>query len=138
MGRTFQLNNSSGRRRRPASPVIVPFDNPQGVGVCDGCGAVVNYTILQPLYHYAGTPRGGPNAPMYGPGGGPGGPLVPTGLKMCPSCQDVPNGQFSPQVLGPDPVPLDDPRPEQPTVFYILTENNNIIATEDDAPLEWT
>jgi len=138
MGRTFQLNNSSGRRRRPASPVIVPFDNPQGVGVCDGCGAVVAYPLLQQLHHYAGTPRGGPNTPMYGPGGGPGGPLVPTGLKMCPSCQDVPNGQFSPQVLGPDPVPLAEPRPEAPTVFWILTQDNNVLSTEDEEPLEWT
>ena len=138
MGRTFQLNRPVMRRRRPASPVIVPFDNPQGVGACDGCAAIVAYPLLRELYQYAGTPRGGPSTAMYGPGGGPGGPLVPTGLKMCPSCQDVPNGQFSPQVLGPDPIPLDDPRPDYPTSFNILTENGLAIATEDDEPLEWT
>ena len=136
MGRSFRLSPPTSRRRRPASPVVVPADNPQGVGACDGCGAIVAYPRLVELYHYAGTPR--PSSPMYGPGGGPGGPLVPTGLKMCPSCQDVPNGQFSPQVLGPDPVPLPNPRPDFQNPFYILTENNNIIATEDDDPLEWT
>jgi hypothetical protein len=98
----------------------------------------VAYPLLRELYQYSGTPRGGPGVNMCGPGGGPGGPLVPTGLKMCPSCQDVPNGQFSPQVLGPDPIPLDQPRPDYQNPFYILTENNAILATEDEDPIDWS
>ena len=123
--RTFQLNRPERQRRAP-SPVRVPFDNPQGVGVCDGCAAVVAFPDLRPLYHYAGTPRGGP-----------GGPLVPTGLKVCLSCNDRPNGQFMPQVLGPDPIPLVGARPENPTVFYLMTENQAILTTETGDELMW-
>ena len=134
--RTFPLNRPERRFRKP-SPVRVDPNNPQGVGVCDGCGAVVAFPDLRELYQYGGTPRGGPNTPMCGPGGGPGGPIVPTGLKMCPSCQDVPNGQFQPQTLGPDPIPLVGARPEQPTDFYLLTENQNVLTTEDGDEIMW-
>lgn len=134
--RTFQLNRPQRTKRRP-SPVIVDPNNPQGVGACDGCGAIVAFPDLRPLYQYAGTPRGGVNVNMCGPGGGPGGPMVPTGLKMCPSCYDVPNAQFMPQVLGPDPIPLVDARPEIATPFYLLTENNAVLTTENGDEIMW-
>lgn len=105
------------RRRPPASPVHVNPNDPQGVGRCDGCDRIVPYPLLKPLYAFAGTPRQPGSTPltathMFGPGGGPGGGLYNTGLRMCPACQDTPNPQFAPQVLGPDPVPLEFPRPD--------------------------
>jgi len=108
-----QVQRKINRIRPPASPVRVDPENPQGVAVCDGCARVVPYPSLRPLFQYAGTPRPDTREWFCGPGGGPGGPLMDTGLRVCPACYDVPHPQYAPQVLGPDPVPLAFPRPEK-------------------------
>lgn len=32
-------------------------------------------------------------------------------ILVCPPCYDTPNEQFRPLIIGPDPVPVKDPRP---------------------------
>jgi hypothetical protein len=32
-------------------------------------------------------------------------------IMVCPTCTDVPQEQFRPIIIGPDPVPVEDPRP---------------------------
>jgi len=78
--------------RRRASPVISARD-PRALAICDGCGFLVNHDHLRERMEY----RGGTSP-------------VGTGHMVCGSCDDVPNPYFSKQVLGPDPVPVRNPR----------------------------
>jgi len=136
-----QTQRNVRRMKPPRSPVAVDRNNPQGVARCDGCDRVVPYPLLRPLMAFSGTPRQPGSTSitathMFGPGGGPGGPLYNTGLRMCPACQDVPNPQFMPQVLGPDPVPLEFPRTDSDNQFYIVTQSGFVLITEDNRPLQ--
>lgn len=69
--------------------------DPVGFAICDGCGFAVMYSDLREKMEYRGgmTPVG-------------------TGLRVCGTCDDVPNNYFQLQVLRPDPVPLQNPRPD--------------------------
>lgn len=140
----WQVQKRPRRVRPPKSPVRVDPCNPQGVAVCDGCGRVVPYPALKPLFAYAGTPRQGSRTAltrthMYGPGGGGDGSyMINTGLRMCPACQDVPNEQYRYQALGPDPLPLEFARPDTPEENALVTENDFVLQTEDDDDIEVT
>lgn len=103
-----------GKLRRTPKRVIVHRMNPDGCGVCDGCGIVVPYYDLREQFDY----RGG-NAP------------VGLGYRVCSMCYDVPNEQLRLQKYPPDPVPFKFPRPDPAIEFYLLTQDGLVLATED-------
>lgn len=69
--------------------------DPVGFAICDGCGLPTMHNELRERMEYRGgmTPVG-------------------TGLQVCARCDDVPQAYFQLQVLRPDPVPLQNPRPD--------------------------
>lgn len=89
--------------RQPRTALVIDPNNPRAVGVCDGCGWWVNYKDLKKDMQY----RGG-TTPVW------------TGFLVCTKCLDVPNPapQFKTIVLPPDPVPLENPRPQTPSPTY--------------------
>lgn len=94
-------------------------DNPQAWAICDGCGFRVMHNSLKRQVEY----RGG-SAPVW------------TGFLVCGRCLDVPQPYFSRQVLPPDPVPVQNPRPGQnPTFRITLQDGTSAILTEDGAVL---
>ncbi len=67
--------------------------DPEAAAVCDRGGEVVRRSDLSPEMRWAG------------------GRLVPTGLLVCDRHRDTPNAQDRALHLGPDPVPVREPRP---------------------------
>lgn len=89
----MQYAFGQGRKHR-TSP---KFDakNPKAIGICDGCGFLVQHEHLREKKDF----RGG---------------TVPVGLSLyvCASCDDVPQPYFSRLLLRPDPIPVKNPRPD--------------------------
>jgi hypothetical protein len=69
--------------------------SPHGLAICDGCGFMVQHTELREKKDY----RGG---------------SVPVGLslRVCGTCDDVPQPYYGRLLLRPDPIPLMNPRPD--------------------------
>ena len=86
---------------RSRDPLVIDRNDPQAVGVCDGCGWWCNHSRLFKHMVY----RGGAT-PVW------------DGMLFCSKCMDVPNPapQFSRLTLAPDPVP--PPVPVIIDVFY--------------------
>lgn len=106
--------------RRAREPMRVDFWNPEAAAVCDGCGFWVNRSSLVKRMAY----RGG-TVPVW------------DGFLVCGVCDDVPNPapQFSRLTLSPDPVPVQNPRPEQQTnsgFGYLVTETGLYFNTMTD------
>lgn len=74
--------------RAPTNP-----SNPQVVGFCDRCGFEWPLRDLQFQWDYRGLA------------------LANLQIRVCPPCYDVPFVFNRPIVLGPDPLPVKDPRP---------------------------
>lgn len=74
--------------------------HPQAFAVCDRCGIWYNHADLNPQYEWRGSS------------------LQNTGYLVCRTCLDVPQEQFRPISLPPDPPPVANPRPE----FFIYAE----------------
>ena len=89
------MSRLSGLKLRSRAPINIDVNNPRAVAVCDGCGMWTMHNSLVEKHDY----RGG---------------VTPVGLNLwvCGVCDDVPNPYFSKMVLGPDPVPVRNPRPE--------------------------
>jgi hypothetical protein len=89
----MQYAYGKGRKHR-TKPKFDARD-PHGLAICDGCGFLVQHSHLREKKDY----RGG---------------SVPVGLslRVCASCDDVPQPYFSRLLLRPDPVPLQNPRPD--------------------------
>lgn len=68
--------------------------NPQAFGVCDRCGFWNNLADLHYQYDYRG-PQ-----------------LANLRIRVCPRCMDSPFIFYKPIVYPPDPVPVQDPRPQ--------------------------
>lgn len=66
---------------------------PEPPGICDRCGRKFYLRLLQFQYEWGGFQ------------------LINTGLRVCPPCMDDPNPQFKAIIIGPDPVPVVNPRP---------------------------
>lgn len=103
--------------RKIRKPYVINANDPRGMGVCDGCGWWVNYVDLKKHMQF----RGG-TSPVW------------DGLLVCATCDDVPNPapQFSRLTLFPDPVPFQNPRPEQQTnsgYGYWVDDSGNYINT---------
>lgn len=92
--------------------------HPEAPGLCDRCGFY--YTLSDLVYQYE----------WRGP------QLASTGFRVCPSCLDKPFIFFKPILLGPDPLPVKDPRPpwwwaQQMTNGNLIFENGDNWITED-------
>lgn len=81
--------------------VTVDPSAPEPPGICDRCAAKYQLSDLQWQYDYRG------NA------------LVNLRILVCPQCLDEPDPYYLPRVLGPDPLPVIDPRPG----FYAQQED---------------
>lgn len=93
--------------------------SPDSFGVCDRCGFLYNRKNLRDQYEWAGFQ------------------LQNLNLAVCQTCLDVPQPQLKAIILPPDPVPIDDPRPERYSVIvpsYRVTDNGNRRVTEDGLP----
>lgn len=103
--------------RKPRQALRIDPNNPQAVGVCDGCGFWINHADLRKHMQY----RGG-SVPVW------------DGLLVCAVCDDVPNQapQFRRQVLAPDPIPVLNPRVENATnsgFGYWVDDSGNYVTT---------
>lgn len=74
--------------RAPTNP-----SNPEATGFCDRCNMIYYLSALQYQWDYRGLV------------------LANLRIKVCPRCYDKPFEFNRPIVLGPDPVPVRDPRP---------------------------
>lgn len=68
--------------------------NPSAFATCDRCGFLYNRQDLQWQYDWRG-PR-----------------LENLRILVCRQCLDIPNEQLRPRVLSADPLPINNPRPE--------------------------
>lgn len=72
----------------------VDVNHPEAFACCDRCGGWYNRSDLDWQFDYRG------NA------------LANLRILVCQKCMDVPNEQLRPVIIGPDPIPVKDPRPE--------------------------
>jgi hypothetical protein len=84
-----------GRGKKHRTQPDFDAKSPRGLAICDGCGFMVQHTELRQKKDN----RGG---------------SVPVGLslRVCASCDDVPQPYFSRLLLRADPIPLKNPRPD--------------------------
>ncbi len=75
----------------PHAPVSAR--RPEAWGICDRCGFRWLHRNLRWQYDWRGNQ------------------LQNLWLLVCHICEDVPNEQLRPIIIGPDPVPVKDPRP---------------------------
>lgn len=68
--------------------------NPSAFGSCDRCGFLHNLNDLVWQFEWRGTQ------------------LQNTRFRVCRICLDVPQEQLRAKLLGPDPLPVPNPRPE--------------------------
>lgn len=87
--------------------------HPQALALCDRCGFRYNRVALQWQYEWQGMQ------------------LQNLSLLVCASCLDRPQPQFRQYPLPPDPVPIQNPRPDP----YAGLVENVIILTEDGSPI---
>lgn len=80
---------------RPHGRARVRASSPEAFGCCDRCGRWWNLADLRWNYQWAGNKLQNEN------------------YLMCRSCIDVPQPQLQARVLPPDPVPVNNPRPER-------------------------
>lgn len=93
-------------------------DNPRAWGSCDRCSSIHNLDKLRWQFDYRGTSQ-----------------MQNTRLLVCERCYDVPNPQFSPYILPPDPPPVLNARPfpyELSEADWLTTQDGDIITTQDD------
>ena len=95
--------------------------HPEAQAICDRCGFCYSRSDLGYQHEYAGAR------------------LIDTRMLVCPRCTDVPcewvRGQATP--LGPDPLPVRDPRPDTSTttINYATDENGRVLVDENGVPL---
>ena len=113
--------------RKSRQPIEIDFWNPRAIGVCDGCGMWVNHDTLVKHMQY----RGG-TVPQW------------DGMMVCGVCDDVPNPapQFSRLTLAPDPVPVQNPRPESSEITdtnfgYLVTQDGHYLNTLANNDSTW-
>lgn len=73
--------------------LVVDPRRPRAAAFCDRCGFRYNHKDLNWQFDYRG----------YN--------LQNLWILVCPRCDDLPQPQFQPFLIGPDPVPTKDPRP---------------------------
>ena len=94
-------------------------DNPSAWSTCDRCGFVTNLSKMVWQWDFRGTPM-----------------PINTRVLTCgrPQCLDIPQIQNSPIILGPDPEPIFNARPEPYTLdetSWLSTQDGDVITAED-------
>ena len=103
----------------PQSPhAPISISRPEPWGVCDRCGARWTHRRLQWQYEWRGLT------------------LQNLRLLVCPPCLDVPQDQLKPIIIGPDPVPVRDPRPGYATTQEGFTPTFSVIELLEDNPYQ--
>lgn len=78
-----------------AGRAVTDSQRPQAHAICDSCGERYNRHELKAQFEYRGDS------------------LEDTGFRYCWRCISDPQPQLKPVILPPDPVPIQNPRPEQ-------------------------
>ena len=94
--------------------------NPQAHAICDGCGFRFNHVDLQWQYDYRG------------------GELANLRILRCRDCTDVPQQQLRSFVIPADPVPIQNPRPQDfvaASSSYRYTSGQNSIDARTGIPI---
>lgn len=91
--------------------------HPQALGICDRCGFRYTHSHLRWQFDFRG-PQ-----------------LQNTRLLVCRRCEDVPQDQLRPIILPPDPMPIQNPRPEAFAIDEtdVWGEQTGLIAGETGA-----
>jgi len=89
----------------------VNSSHPEAFALCDRCGSQYNLPALTYQYEWRG-PQ-----------------LASTGYKVCGRCLDKPFIFNKPILLGPDPVPVKDPRP--PYWWAAAMANANLVFDDE-------
>src|SRR5271167_399070 len=98
--------------------VSIDIQSPRALGICDYTGFIFNRQDMVRQMEWRGNR------------------LVWTGLYLGKPYLDVPNQQYRPPVLEPDPVPIQDPRPPQGTDGYsdgVPAQPSNVIRAQLEA-----
>lgn len=90
--------------------------------ICDSCGFLYAHRDLSWQYDYVGER------------------LTNLRYLVCRTCYDTPQPQKKPVIVGPDPLPIQNPRPEYYSVdeemkYYLVTEAGQLLVTENGNPL---
>jgi hypothetical protein len=94
---------------RPHARVQVSARSPRAAGVCDRCGIPTNHYKLRWQFDWAGLR------------------LQNLRVLVCDRCYDVPQRQLGAKILGPDPVPIFNARPEPFTISGFSYQESNIL-----------
>lgn len=97
--------------------------HPEAFAICDRCGTQYNHSNLNWQFEWHG--------PMLGN----------TGFLVCHRCMDKPFIFFKPILLGPDPIPIKNPRPpfwwqEAEASPTLVTDDGAQIVTNDDEEIQ--
>lgn len=99
---------------RPHGKAIANPSNPRAFGICDRCGFLYNQHKLNWQFDWAG-PQ-----------------LINQKILVCETCWDNPQQQLRTFSLPPDPVPIQNPRPEMYVsdfVTYRITQEEDFRVT---------
>lgn len=80
--------------------------------ICDRCGTLINDSAAEWSRDYRGMQ------------------IQNTRMRVCRQCQDVPQAQLRPILIGVDPLPLMNPRPEP----YAQDDEGNVTPAEGAVP----
>jgi len=89
---------------------------PRAWATCDRCGFLYNHHRLRWQFDFRGRQ------------------LANLRLLVCETCYDTPQNQLRPVILPPDPVPIENPRPEPydaDETDYRVTQDGSIRSTQD-------
>jgi hypothetical protein len=89
------MQHGFGRGKKYRDWPTFDAKSPHGLAICDGCGFMVQHTQLREKKDY----RGGSTP-------------VGLSLRVCASCDDIPQPYYRRLLLRPDPIPLKNPRPD--------------------------
>lgn len=94
---------------RPHARVQVSAKNPRAAGICDRCGIPINHYKLRWQFDFAGLR------------------LQNLRVLVCDRCYDAPQRQLGAKILGPDPIPIFNARPEPFTTTGFSYDESNIL-----------
>lgn len=79
----------------PHGRAKVSSTSPRAFAICDRCGFLYNHADLHWQYDYRGRS------------------LANLRILVCETCEDTPQNQLKPRIIPPDPVPIQNARPER-------------------------
>lgn len=97
----------------------IDLDAPRAVAQCDCCGFVWMHSDLRAQQEWSGVN------------------LITKNILVCPTCWSPPSSAYQTVVIGPDPVPISNPRPltnRDGQTDYRSTMGADRRITEDDDP----